>query len=863
MNKLLLFVFFFLTPLFSEAKVVLSAKKDFRIHGGAAFSKAEVVLSANKEDSFDTEHNPTWKFATAAKREGAFDRSRAKIGPKQKFSQFLVASKSSAPLQLSAPDRSLKAKFSRFLIAQDEDSFVEEDFKDIEGEEDDKSLEEDFDSLAGEEAPDNFDEDDFEIEDDEEEEEEEEDEEEDEEDEEEEEMNEDDFDEMDYEHISEDPDYEISDEEDDGGTDDKDLEQGFETEEDAEKDMEEIEEEEDLDLEEEFVDEEGEASLPEDSPIEEEELIEEDELLESDLADEEDPAFEEDSTPDGTLNLVSNIRYLAERDQIIIDCSEPVSYQTKKNEENNQLILEILETKLGPNLHWPYVLRDFDTDFGLIKADQKDDSTTRIVIQMKEGARSFPETALSEDGNQILVGFGDLSEGQMAASEEGARLSDSILPEKTLEDLYFGKLEFSGTPISFHVIDAPIKQVLRFISEESGLNMVIGETVQGTVTLKLEDVPWDQALYTIFKVKSLGYTRDGNVITVLPLSDIEQRAKKLREISEREVSLAPYQTKVIPVNYGSLDDIEGKIKTFSTKQTDLTVGGQVIKNKESGALIIIDTPKVIKKISELVKYLDQPPRQVMVEAKIVDASENFSNSFGLTWDLGGNFPITIRGDGIADVFNNFAKDIAGNWTGNVSGNGAVASLRVNGLPFVDNITASLNIAEQEGYAQVLSSPKVVVISGKTATITRSSPILVPAATTTYPNAAGGGEGGGAPPPTTETFTKEDVSTDISVTPTVTAGGSVFLKVDVKRSDPGGKGGAFKTTRSASTEVLVKNGQTVVIGGIYDQDESNTGSGFPFVRRIPFLSWLFGTKETNRFKAELLVFITPKVLDSHE
>ena len=530
------------------------------------------------------------------------------------------------------------------------------------------------------------------------------------------------FDEMDYEHISEDPDYEISDEEDEGT--DKSLEQDFETEEDAEEDMEEIEEEEEeeaLDLEEEELVDEEEDSFLEDSPEGEEEFMEEEDSL---IEEEEETAFEEDSTSDGTLNLVSNIRYLAERDQVIIDCSEPVSYQTKKNEENKQLILEIMESKLGPNLHWPYVLRDFDTDFGLIKADQKDSSTTRIVIQMKEGARSFPETVLSEDGNQILVGFGDLSEGQMAASEEGVHLSDSILPEKTLEDLYFGKLEFSGTPISFHVIDAPIKQVLRFISEESGLNMVIGETVQGTVTLKLEDVPWDQALYTIFKVKSLGYTRDGNVITVLPLSDIEQRAKKLREISEREVSLAPYQTKVIPVNYGNLDDIEGKIKTFSTKQTDLTVGGQVIKNKESGALIIIDTPKVIKKISELVKYLDRPPRQVMVEAKIVDASENFSSSFGLTWNLGDNFPITIKGDGIADVFNNFAKDIAGNWSGSMTGQGAVANLRVNGLPFVGDINASLDLAEAEGYAQVLSSPKVVVISGKTATITRNSPILI-------------------------------------------------------------------------------------------------------------------------------------------
>ena len=218
--------------------------------------------------------------------------------------------------------------------------------------------------------------------------------------------------------------------------------------------------------------------------------LEEDPSATSLVAEEEDPAMEE------ALNLISNIRYLADEDQIVIDCSEPSSYQVRKNEETNQFIIEILQAKLADNLHWPYVLRDFETKFGLIKADQKDSNTVRIIVQLKEEASDFPKSTLTENGDQILIGYGEVLGYKIVKQGEGIP-SSPILPAKTLEELYFGDIEFSGTPISIHVIDAPAKQVLRFISEESGLNMVIGESVTGSVTLKLEDVPWDQALYTI------------------------------------------------------------------------------------------------------------------------------------------------------------------------------------------------------------------------------------------------------------------------------------------------------------------------------------------------------------------------------
>ncbi len=559
------------------------------------------------------------------------------------------------------------------------------------------------------------------------------------------------------------------------------------------------------------------------------------------------------------LNLISNIRFIASKNQIVIDASEVISYQARKNESNNQLIIEILQSKLSDNLVWPYVLKDFNTNFGLIKADQKTRDVVRIIIQFKEKSE-FPNTTLSEKGNQIIVGYGDLSDSAQIGDGQDYIFDGNsdqylekqqILPAKTLEELYFGKIKFSGKPISFHVIDAPIKQVLRFISEESGLNMVIDERVSGNVTLKLENIPWDQALYTIFKVKSLGYTRDGNVITILPLTEIEMRTKKLKEIAEQQKPLIPFVTKVIPVTYGKISEIASKVENFltapnSTSNTSKQKGGKIIVHEESNTLIVIDTEKTIKKIEKLISYLDKTPRQVMIEVKIVEASESFAKSFGLRWSLGGNLPATINSGGLLELLGNMSGSYSANVTNEGSGTG---TFQLNGIPFIGDIDASLSIAEGEDYARVVSSPKIVTVSGKKASITRNSPILISKSVTTT------AEGN-----TTETRETEDVKIQLDVTPTVTSKGGVFLDVSVDRSDPGGPGGAFKTTRNAKTEVLVKNGHTVVIGGIYEEDVVNRNDGIPFLRKIPFLSFLFNKLEETKSKSELLVFLTPKLLD---
>ena len=566
------------------------------------------------------------------------------------------------------------------------------------------------------------------------------------------------------------------------------------------------------------------------------------------------PVFVEDSQKFSSegLNVIGNIRYVAALDQIVIDSSEVISYQVHHNRKNNQIIIEILQARLSENLKWPYVLKDFNTGFGLIQADSKDEKTVRILIQVKENY-PLPQVTLGETGETMKVSFHGVSgKGLPVAGGVGSSTRRSLLPPQTLENFYFGNQEFSGHPLSFHVIDAPVKQVLRFISEESGLNMVIDETVKGTITLKLENVPWDQAFLTILQVKNLSYIGQGNVVMISTLDALDQKAKKLKEMVEQSKTLAPFQTKMISVSYANISEVASKIQPFLTQATGKGgKKGEMIVHDESGTLVITDTEKVIEKVKKLVGFLDKPPRQVMIEARIVDAVENFTENFGLTWSITGSTPFSINVSG-------FLEDLRSSVSGaglNIRGNGTSYGLNISGLPVVGSLSATLNLAETKGYARVVSSPKVVTLSGKKASITRNAPILITKSVDT--DLSGGGV-------QRETREPLDIKISLDVTPHITPSGSVFMSVQITRSSPGPvdkrQGDPIAITRSAQTEVLVKNGHTVVIGGIYQYDEIGGNTGLPFLRHIPFLKFLFSDTAFSTTKNELLVFLTPKLID---
>ena len=581
----------------------------------------------------------------------------------------------------------------------------------------------------------------------------------------------------------------------------------------------------------------------------------------------------------GDLNLITNIRYISGEDMIVIDGTKTVFYKAKRNTANNQLVIEILQARMMDNLEWPYVLKDFNTNFGMIQADQKNEDTVRILIEIKDN-KSFPSTKISEKGNQILVGFGGLPDGDVFAGESkkgSGRMFKDDLPAKTIEDFLFSEnLKFTGSPISFHVINAPVEQVLQFVSEESGLNMVMGRDVKGKmISLKLENVPWDQAFHIVVSESGLGYRRQGNVIIVNTLEFMQKRSETARKIAESKTPLDPVKTEVISISYADLSDIENKVKDFLTKENEIRKqkAGRIIIDDKTSTFIVMDTEKVIEKIKKIIKRLDRPPRQVMVEARIVEATETLSRSFGLSWSLTGNFPANLSPDGFLDFFRG---NFFGDYDVNTTGQGMDMTLNVSQVPIIGDISAALNLAETEGYGRVVSSPKVVSISGESAKISRdavwvfltSSPQIINQQGPAEGDGEGGGGGQQAQSQEYGSLSTQTVALTLDVTPRITAGGSVFLDVNITRETPSAagsiqSGSPLKTSRSASTKVLVQNGHTIVIGGIYQYDQTSAKDGVPFFSKVPFLSWLFDKITSSYSKDELLVFLTPKILDANE
>ena len=729
----------------------------------------------------------------------------------------------------TAPQTAL-AKKSGVLVAQneegDEEDFDDSVLKDIEDIEEDEEGEAEEDEEEGDDWDE--DEDDWDEE----------------EEEEEEGGGEDDWDEDDEDWDEEEEEEEGETEEEEGEDDwDEDDEDWDEEEEEEEETPEELEEPE-------GPEEGGEPSFPEEEEPDDLLSEEPEEKEFPDLEEEEEPDLETESLPDDPegLNVISNIRYKADSDRILIDSSQVISYQIRHNRKNRQVIIEILESRLEDSLKWPYILKDFATGFAMLQADQKDGRTVRVIIQIKEG-RPFPVVILEEKGDQIAVAFQDsLREAGPAAKIAGADEDDAI---KTAADFYFGKAEFSGRPLSFHVINAPIQQVLRFISEESGLNMVIGDGVRGQVTLKLENVPWDQAFHTILQVKGLGYIRQKNVAVIDTLQNLQNLTENLEKLNEKNKTAAAFKTKVIPVAYAKITEIVNKLSPLLTKgATPNSAQGRLIINEESGTILAHDTAETIKRIEKLAQFLDKPPRQVMIEARIVDVVETFSERFGLAWDINNTLPVRL------DIFTQFEHWLGSAFSFDVNEQGSNADLSVSNFPLIGNLNATLSLAESKGYAKVISSPKVVTLSGKTASIDRNAPILVAKGVTTGRSAAG-------ETATQETFEQQDIKINLTVTPNVTSAGSVFLKISINRASPGPaqkKGDTTHITRTATTDVLVKNGHTVVIGGIYQYDETSGREGLPFFRSIPFLKHLFGAFQFQNSKSELLVFLTPKIVD---
>jgi type IV pilus assembly protein PilQ len=450
---------------------------------------------------------------------------------------------------------------------------------------------------------------------------------------------------------------------------------------------------------------------------------------------------------------------------------------------------------------------------------------------------------------------------------------------------------YTGKPVTFNFQDIPVRTVLNLIGDEAKMNVVVADTVSGNVTLRLINVPWDQVLEIVLRAKNLDKRSDGDVIWVAPQKEIADYEKALADARLDMEQRAELKTEYIPVNYGRAEDIANLLteeaKTASQggqgggsgggqnmSRGFLSPRGSVTFDPRTNTLLLSETDEKIKEIKELIKLLDRPVDQVLIEARVVIATESFTRELGARFGISsarqeGNDTIigTSGNVGSSSAMANAALANRLNGRPPLAGIGAAANaLNVN-MPVVNPAGAigfsilgadylldlELSALQQERRGEVVSSPRVITSNQQKAEISQGQEIG-------YITISG--QGGQMQ----QTVNFKEALLKLEVTPTITQDGRVFLNLTVNkdeitgwvRSEVGDTPELAK--RKVTTAVLVESGQTVVIGGVYEFTSSDDVKKVPFLGDVPFLGNLFRTKSKGSQKAELLIFVTPKILN---
>jgi type IV pilus assembly protein PilQ len=454
-------------------------------------------------------------------------------------------------------------------------------------------------------------------------------------------------------------------------------------------------------------------------------------------------------------------------------------------------------------------------------------------------------------------------------------ISVKPLTKRELEDRR-REFVFVGEKLSLNFQDIEVRSVLQLIADFTELNLVASDTVKGSITLRLQNVPWDQALELVLKTKGLGKRQVGNVLMVAPAAEIAERERQEIEAQRQVEELAPLQSEFIRVRYADAAEL---FKLFrpsrnSNDEADenstdsiLSPRGKVIVDERTNSLLITETAERLDEFRRLIALIDVPVRQVQIEARIVRASSNFDRSLGVKWGgayvkADGDQVYSANGDTASDqaTQNNYLSSLASGSPTYTATPGLVTDLGVSGaadsfaLGFIGSNVLSnseLSALESKGRGEIISQPWIVTGDKEPAIIKSGTEIP-------YPESSANGE-------TTIAFKEAVLKLD--VTPIITPDDRIIMDLTINQDTIGslviatGLGGQVPTidTTELKTRVLVSNGETVVLGGVYDQLDISSETKVPFLGDIPFIGRLFKSTTVSREKQETLIFITPRIL----
>ncbi len=515
---------------------------------------------------------------------------------------------------------------------------------------------------------------------------------------------------------------------------------------------------------------------------------------------------------------------------ILVDLRESVPYVAEQ--AGNQLLIHFEASSIPPK---PLEQADLPAWKRVLDEDQVQ-SQAAPPAGMRDAALPMTAPPPPPMANAAMTtapaagGRADMLALDEAAAAEEAEMQAMLGPRRK---------HFTGEKIALDFYETDIKNVFRILREVSGKNFAIDKDVTGKVTMTLDEpVPWDQVLDLVLRMNQLGMVQEGEIIRIATLETLKKeddlRKAKLeayRKAREEVKALEPLITRYFPVSYSSAaSEVKPHIEKIMTKDR-----GSVSVDEKNNQVIVTDTAAVIRQAEEIIRRIDKVTAQVVIEARVIEVSDNFSRELGIDWTL--DYGPGLLGDLATNT------NMAMNFPSEANSSIGINFSRLTGVPFV--LDAKINALETTGEGKILSSPKILTLDNKKAKIKQG---------VEYPYLERDSSGGSS-------VKFKNIDLLLEVTPHVTPDNRISMIIFITKNDVAGitAGVPSVATNEAQTELLVNDGDTIVIGGIIKASETKGSDGFPGLNNIPILGWMFKNTTTKKQSNELLIFMTPRIV----
>ncbi len=563
------------------------------------------------------------------------------------------------------------------------------------------------------------------------------------------------------------------------------------------------------------------------------------------------------------------------RDRLVVDLNGSAAFRVLRGDEDTS-VLEIRDANLASRLRRELRGRGDS----LVRRVRIRERNGRAVVEV-ERSEHATGTAIRQ-GNRIVWLFADSGDPNARPTTHTIAREDSLTDVSSPEAAAFlsdlplqvraarGRSRYAGRRIDLDFKDADIHNILRLLAEVGNVNVVTSDDVSGSVTIRMRNVPWDQALDVILQAKGLGMVRRGNLIRVAPLEALEKEREAAIAMQKQRQQLAPLETRLVPVSYATAGELSPRVAELISER------GSVSVDERTNVLIVRDIAENLDDVEELVRTLDTQTPQVLVEARIVEATSSYSRDVGIQWggsvlasSATGNptglaFPSNIGAAGGAYDTNAPTAGLSpftqtvnpSNYLVNLpavvgTGAGGALGLSLGSIDGNVNLNVRLSAAEASGTVRIISSPRILTLDNHEAHIAQGT--LIP-----YSQVSAQG---------VQTAFQE-AKLELKVRPHVTSDGSVAMHVRVTRDEPdfnntSARGDPTILKREAETDLLVPDGNTAVIGGIYTRNTGRNIDQVPFFGDIPVLGVLFQRRRVRDARNELLIFLTPRIVNRAE